>query len=368
VSFVLIPIASIATAALVLRSDVRRRRLSLTRAAGWRVFSALDLGCPAATAGFVAGRLIKLIPIAVSERALPLNSPTTWACIAGVFIGVFIWGEGRRQINFQRPDGIVFGEWLILAGAYKLIESALFAGLGGVPHGRATIAICVVTIFGGAIIIAAIVRPFVKGNESHRIIDRLVELGESAQAEYTPPTAECPHPKLWRMLDSKSSELEVAELLKSLVMTVKPRLIVETGTFIGCSTIKMAEGLQANGFGHIITIENDPLIFAKAKERIKASGLEKWIECRNESSLETRIDGTIDFLFSDSYLPIREQEIRRFLPQVDPRGLILIHDASSHFRVVREAALRLEQEGLISTVLLPTPRGLVVAQKHEGRQ
>jgi hypothetical protein len=67
-------------------------------------------------------------------------------------------------------------------------------------------------------------------------------------------------------------------------------------------------------------------------------------------------------------MPIREQEVRRFLPQINPFGLILMHDASSHLKQVREAALKLEREGLISVVLLPTPRGLVVAQKREGRR
>jgi predicted O-methyltransferase YrrM len=81
-----------------------------------------------------------------------------------------------------------------------------------------------------------------------------------------------------------------------------------------------------------------------------------------------KIDGTIDLFFSDSDMPIREQEIRRFLPQINPYGLILMHDASSHLKVVREAALKLEREGLISVVLLRTPRGLVVAQKREGRK
>src|SRR5271163_2530808 len=127
-------------------------------------------------------------------------------------------------------------------------------------------------------------------------------------------------------------------------------------------------GAKANGFGKLITIEFDPDIFAKAKQRIDLSGLRAWIAYRNASSLDTPIDGTIDLLFSDSHLTIREQEIRRFLPQIDPRGLILIHDASSHFKVVREAALRLEQEGLISVVLLSTPRGLVIAQKRAGRK
>lgn len=98
-----------------------------------------------------------------------------------------------------------------------------------------------------------------------------------------------------------------------------------------------------------------------------ASGLGEWIECRNQSSLEMQVEGTVDVLFSDSDLPVREQEVRRFLPQMNPQGLILMHDASSHLKTVREAALRLEGEGLISVVLLPTPRGLVIAQKRAGR-
>jgi predicted O-methyltransferase YrrM len=98
------------------------------------------------------------------------------------------------------------------------------------------------------------------------------------------------------------------------------------------------------------------------------AGLAEWIDLRNVSSMEMPVDGTIDLLFSDSAEGIREKEVRRFLPQMTPHGLILIHDASSHARIVREAALRMEHEGLISVVLIPTPRGLVVAQKREGRK
>jgi len=101
---------------------------------------------------------------------------------------------------------------------------------------------------------------------------------------------------------------------------------------------------------------------------IAASGLAQWIDLRNGSSLEIEVPGQIDLLFSDSDLDIREQEVRRFLPQTSSNGLILMHDASSHQRKVREAALRLEAEGLISAVLLPTPRGLIIAQKREGRK
>jgi predicted O-methyltransferase YrrM len=165
-----------------------------------------------------------------------------------------------------------------------------------------------------------------------------------------------------------TAEAEVLEFLRTLVTTIKPELVVETGTFSGMSTLWIAEGLKANGLGHIITCEYDDEIYENAKARIQASGLAQWIELRNQSSLEMTVEGTIDLFFSDSDMPIREQEIRRFLPQINPHGLILMHDASSHLKIVREAALKLEQDGLISTVLLPTPRGLVLAQRREGRK
>lgn len=361
--FVYILLAGVTGAAVVLRADLRRRRLALTSVGGWQVLTALDLVGPAVTVGTACALLGLLIPTATAQGVLPLRSPAPWAILAGILIFIFLWIEGLRQIQFQRPRGIVFGEWLILAGACVLVESLVFGQFGAAIKGM-----CGLAIVAGAIVIARVVPPFLKKGEERHILERLTEQGESIQKEYTPATPECPHPELWKMMDSQTSELEVLDFLKSLVTTIKPKLIVETGTFLGYGTLKMAEGLKQNGFGRIITIEYDPVIFARAKERIDASGLSGWIEARNESSLDTRIDGSIDFLYSDSELKIREQEIRKFLPQLDPRGLIAVHDASSHFQVVREGALRLEQEGLISVIMLSTPRGLVLAQKREGRK
>jgi predicted O-methyltransferase YrrM len=151
------------------------------------------------------------------------------------------------------------------------------------------------------------------------------------------------------------------------VTTIKPELVVETGTFSGISTLWIAEALKANGRGRVISCEFDPKIYENAKQRIENSGLGQWIDLRNESSLQMKVDGQIDLFFSDSDMPVREQEVRRFLPQISPHGIILMHDASSHLKVVRDAALKLESEGLISVVLLPTPRGLAIAQKRQGR-
>jgi predicted O-methyltransferase YrrM len=211
-------------------------------------------------------------------------------------------------------------------------------------------------------------RMFQKEKQEHRILRQMELRGDVLQTEYHRATPECPHPERWSMYDSMTAEAEVLEFLRTLVTTTKPELILETGTFSGISTLWIAEGLKRNGRGKIVTCEFDPVVYAKAKTRIQESGLTEWIECRNESSLDMRIEGTIDLFFSDSDMPIREQEVRRYLPQINPFGLIVMHDASSHLKTVRDAALKLEQEGLISVVLLPTPRGLVVAQKREGRR
>lgn len=191
--------------------------------------------------------------------------------------------------------------------------------------------------------------------------------GGALLPEYHRATPECPHPERWSMYDSMTAEVEVLEFLRTLVTTIKPELVVETGSFLGVSTLWIAEGLRANGFGRVVSCEFDPVVFAEAEKRIAASGLAAWIELRNESSLEMSVPGRIDLLFTDSDLPIREAEVRRFLPEVNPQGLILLHDASSRMKTVREAAQRLEAEGLLSCIYLPTPRGLVVAQRREGR-
>jgi len=304
----------------------------------------------------------------------------------------FLWSEGRKAAQLQRPAGTVLGEFFILTGAARFFiefiryiegKSFLFGetfgrgfvawynGLFGItlPPGY-PLALDTAQVFSlaemllGAALIAFVVPRHLKDKEEHRILEHTAAFGEATQPEYTPPTPECPHPERWRMYDTMSAEVEVLDFLKGLVRTVKPRLIVETGTFTALSTIRMAEGLKENSSGRLVTIEYDPKVFARAKQRVQASGLAQWVEMRNESSLEAKVEGEIDLLFCDSDLAIREQEVRHFLPQVSARGLILLHDASSHYKVVREQAERLAAEGLLSVVFLPTPRGLVIAQKR----
>jgi len=107
------------------------------------------------------------------------------------------------------------------------------------------------------------------------------------------------------MYDSMSAEVEVLDFLRQLVITVKPELIVETGTFSGLSTLRLAEGLKTNGLGRVITCEYDAKVFAAAQQRFASSGLAQWIDARNESSLDMKVSGAIYMLFCDSDAPLR---------------------------------------------------------------
>src|SRR5258706_6360339 len=287
--------------------------------------------------------------------------------IANVLIFWYLWRLGSKAIRGPRPQGQVVAEFLILSGLSRFlvefirINPKIFLGMS-----NAQIA-ALGTVIAGAVLLVVVKSRFRALKGEHRILQHFEQRGDVLQPEYHRATSECPHPERWSMYDSMTAEVEVLEFLRCLVTTIKPEMIVETGTFMGISTLWLAEGLKRNGLGKIITCEYDPVVFEKAKERFESSSLSNWIDYRNESSLQTKVEGKIDLLFSDSDPPLREQEVRRFLPQMNPTGLILMHDASSHLATVREAARRLEAEGLISVVLMPTPRGLVVAQKRAGR-
>jgi prolipoprotein diacylglyceryl transferase len=345
----------------------------------------LDACSPAAAAGYAIGRIgcflsgdgdygrptslpwgmsfpNGVVPTTQRVHPAPLYEFVIWMAIAA-----FLWRMGSKAMRGPKARGEIFCNYLILTGIARFLVEIIrinprsFFGLSNAQ------AASVASILLGAVLLWRFKSKYYASKKEHRIVEHIAVQGDVLQPEYHRPTPECPHPERWRMYDSMTAEVEVLDFLRSIVTTLKPELVVETGTFSGLSTLRIAEGLKANGLGRVITCEYDPKVYALAKKRFDESGLGKWIEARNESSLEMKVSGAIDLFFSDSDTPIREQEVRRFLPQINPNGLILMHDASSSMKVVREAALRMEQEGLLSVLLLPTPRGLVIAQKREGR-
>ena len=345
----------------------------------------LDMCSPAACVGYAIGRIGCLlsgdgdygkptslpwgmsfpngiVPTTDRVHPTPLYEFFIWLAIAA-----FLWHMGTKALRGPKAKGEIFCNYLMLTGMARFliefirINPRSFFGMSNAQ------AASLVSILLGAVLLWRLKIQFHALKKEHRIVEHIANRGDVLQPEYHKPTPECPHPERWHMYDSMSAEVEVLDFLKGMVTTIKPELVVETGTFSGLSTLHIAEGLKANGFGRVITCEYDATVFAAAEKRFAGSGLGSWIDARNESSLDIKVTGRIDLLFCDSDAPLREQEVRKFLPQMNPHGLILMHDASSSMTTVRDAALKLESEGLLSVLLLSTPRGLVVAQKREGR-
>jgi predicted O-methyltransferase YrrM len=334
------------------------------------VLEFLDAYSPAAAAGYTVRQLAHFVSFAVQQRAhenVGILLTQIFSVVICGAIAAFLWRMGKKAALGPKATGEIFSLYLVFMSAARFVI-AFGSELPKAYFGLSNFQIeCLVAFLIGGILLWWILARYHHVAREHRILQHVAEHGKILQPEYSQPTPECPNPERWRMYDSMTAEVEVLDFLKALVTTIKPELVVETGTFLGASTLRIAEGLRENGFGRVITCENDPKVFEEAKKRFQESGLAEWIELRNESSLEIKIEGRIDVLYCDSDLPLREQEVRRFLPQINPNGLILMHDASSSLQTVREAAQKLEREGLLSVVLLPTPRGLVIAQKREGR-
>jgi prolipoprotein diacylglyceryltransferase/predicted O-methyltransferase YrrM len=379
--------------------------LIMARRSGINMLTMLDLSSAAAAVGYAVGRIGCLIS-GDGDYGMPTTLPwgmrfpdglvpTTQTCgqaidalhphgwpadcavhptpiyefVAGVLICWYVWRRGTRAVQHPLAPGVITGEFLILFGIERFLVEFIRINpriLWGMSNAQIA---ALLTVFAGVVLLIVARRRFRNVDPVHKVLDHVIQHGnQETKPEYHRATPECPNPERWRMFDTMTAEVEVLDFLKCLMTTVKPNLVVETGTFLAVSTIYMAEGLKQNGSGKIITCEPDKEVFAKAKEKIEASGLKKFIDFRCESSLETRVTGTIDVLFCDSLPELREPEVRHFLPLINPNGLILMHDASSHLKTVREGAKRMEDEGLISVVFLPTPRGLVIAQKRAGRR
>src|SRR5258708_15948378 len=104
----------------------RRRRLALAGILRLPVLAIFDLLPPALTAGFVAALIAARYPEALAQGVLPLRSPSTLGMVLCLAFFPIFWTEGRKQIQFQRPFGLLFAEWLVFAGAARILLLVVF--------------------------------------------------------------------------------------------------------------------------------------------------------------------------------------------------------------------------------------------------
>ena len=183
------------------------------------------------------------------------------------------------------------------------------------------------------------------------------------ESQFTAPHSECADPHLWSAPDDESSEVEVADFLASLTRLLKPRIVVETGTFTGRSTESFARAARENGRGHVFGVELDPENAREATRRLELGGLDEWATVVSASSLEWTPPGAIDLLFLDAGAGWhRAEEFRHFHPYLHPGTVVCVHDTARKNRLPRLAFEALARQGLLRPVWLRCPRGLLIAQ------
>src|SRR5690348_11866756 len=173
---VYIPLAGIVAALVTLQVDLRRRRLALTRLAGWRLLTALDVASTALAVAIAAVLLVMLIRLALPDAVVSLHFSSAFGAVVSSAAFVFLWYEGLRQVQFQRPRGILFAEMLILAGVCAALSPILFRTLPGLVSGPLTAFLSISAILLGCCILFVIIPPFrKKGAEYHRILANVQE-------------------------------------------------------------------------------------------------------------------------------------------------------------------------------------------------
>ena len=182
------------------------------------------------------------------------------------------------------------------------------------------------------------------------------------ESDFTVPTAWAPRPDLYGAFGTDAAEEEVCELLASLVRALKPAFVMETGTHEGRSAVYLADALKRNQYGRMVSLEINTDCMKEARQRLSryallGGGLGQ-CEVLGESSFDYIPPQPIDFLFSDSELGTRLQELTRLRPYLAPRAWVAVHDSLTHRSVMGDLA----PLNWIERVDIPTPRGLTIGR------
>jgi glycosyltransferase involved in cell wall biosynthesis len=187
-------------------------------------------------------------------------------------------------------------------------------------------------------------------------------VGPTVTAEKSSPTVECMQPQAWSMLDSKTPEVEAQEFLYGLVRFQKPRIVVETDAWLGHSAVAIGSALKQNGFGKLTAFEADRDPFAEASARIEDTNLGEYVEAFNHSVLEGAVPGPIDLLVLDGRPEDRAAEFKRLRSFLRLGSLVIFHDAGDGNPFVRRLVNRLVTLGVLSSLVVQSPRGFAVCQ------
>lgn len=176
------------------------------------------------------------------------------------------------------------------------------------------------------------------------------------EARWNPDNKFVRNPQYWHSQDGESTEIEVSEMIAGLVRATQPEFVIETGSAWGQTTRYIGEALRANGHGFLVSLEPDD-----ARRNYTAwychELLHGWLFLSPETSLEFKPDRRVDFLFSDSDMTVRTDELIKFWRYMDRDALIVVHDTVDP--MLNQALNALDQ---FRSIRLHTPRGVTILE------
>lgn len=175
----------------------------------------------------------------------------------------------------------------------------------------------------------------------------------STEDQHTPPRTDCPHPEWWHADDGQGTEHEVTELVAAFVRALQPEHCIETGSYMGQTSVAIAHALHRNGHGYLDTFEID-----KERAFVTHTKLAPWREyARVHECPVTDYDPIdVDFAFIDSETDVRLDEFAHMVTASSNSAVFIFHDTRFDW------ADQLHAMPSIRCLYLPTPRGVTIAQ------
>lgn len=167
-------------------------------------------------------------------------------------------------------------------------------------------------------------------------------------------------------------------LLSTFSKMLRPKVILEIGTFMGYSALCLAEGLEENG--KLITLDSEPETFAISSKYFAKSEFANRINARLGSALEIipTIDEILDLVFIDADKPNYANYFDQVFPKMKVGGIIIADNVLwsgqvldiEKFNDESTIALKAFNEKIladerVSNVLLTVRDGLMIIRKEQ---
>jgi caffeoyl-CoA O-methyltransferase len=157
---------------------------------------------------------------------------------------------------------------------------------------------------------------------------------------------------------------EVGQLLLTLILAARAKVIVEVGTSGGYSTLWLASGAARTG-GRVTTFEIDPDKVALARRTFEDAGVTGLVDLRHGDGGAglAEFPGTADMVFIDSEKDDYGRLLDLAIPALKSGGLLVADNLISHAATLASFRDRVLSDPRLTGLVVPLGGGELVATR-----